>query len=669
MTLSEFKTIARLLKQAYKELEEEALEEGIDLLSPEYKEMMDELRIKVLETHGFTLEEYRSVKEDTLNFSQEEKTILSHVEELEKTFKEKTERHIPTEEEIEAIAEKVAQKYVKPPQIINKIVDRETIKQPKIIKETVRVTERVEYNDKDIKKELETLSKKVSQYKEVDIEALKNDFKKSHDTLREALNIEWGSKMPDFRKMGMGLQAQIDDLRANRSSGGGTWGTITGTITDQTDLVTYIDAQIAADVPLIDYGTQGSVLFLDPNGRIAEDNLNFFWDNTNNRLGIGTNTPGYTLHALQGNASMYFLDNSNVPTFAINRTASSGQVRFDLSFANSPKGGININTSGEVQFFAAAGGYYPTFYSNNTERMRISSSGLMGIGTTSPDRLLHTELDSATTNAITYPFRVTSTSTGTAATGFGTGVEYEAENASGTNRIVGTHEFIYTDATNATEDTDFYMKLYTGGALQNAFRIDSIGGVHSYGGQFFSESTSLIFGLNGGTTNRLTLVTANVFGTTDLFFQGFPGGSGYAVFEATQGLGAGISTFGSLPIIFAPNRTIGATFTSAQNFKIGGTATRGTTEGTNQLALFNGTAPVGTLTNGISFYADSGEARVMDAAGNSTLLSPHDRETNEWIYWSKNTVTGQVLRIDMERLMRRLDETFGGGFIKEFTEA
>jgi hypothetical protein len=101
------------------------------------------------------------------------------------------------------------------------------------------------------------------------------------------------------------------------------------------------------------------------------------------------------------------------------------------------------------------------------------------------------------------------------------------------------------------------------------------------------------------------------------------------------------------------------------NLKIGGTAARATTAGTNQLVLFDGTAPVGTLTNGVSFYSASGEARVMDAAGNSTLLSPHDAETNEWIYHSVHTPTGKKLRIDMEKMMRFLNEHFGLDFIHE----
>lgn len=42
--------------------------------------------------------------------------------------------------------------------------------------------------------------------------------------------------------------------------------------------------------------TAGSVLFAGTSGVLAQDNSNLFWDDTNNRLGIGTNTPTYDLH-------------------------------------------------------------------------------------------------------------------------------------------------------------------------------------------------------------------------------------------------------------------------------------------------------------------------------------------------------------------------------------
>lgn len=107
---------------------------------------------------------------------------------------------------------------------------------------------------------------------------------------------------------------------------------------------------------------------------------------------------------------------------------------------------------------------------------------------------------------------------------------------------------------------------------------------------------------------------------------------------------------------------------SSGNVKVGGTADRATTAGTNQVVIFDGTAPVGTLTNGCSFYSTAGEMRVMDAAGNATLLSPHDAATNEWIYDSSHTPTGRRLKIDVERLLRFLNEHFGLDCVHDLIE-
>ena len=52
------------------------------------------------------------------------------------------------------------------------------------------------------------------------------------------------------------------------------------------------------------------------------------------------------------------------------------------------------------------------------------------------------------------------------------------------------------------------------------------------------------------------------------------------------------------------------------NLKIGATTARGTTAGTNHLSIFNGTAPAGTLTNGITLYSASGDFNFMDSSGN-----------------------------------------------------
>jgi len=56
------------------------------------------------------------------------------------------------------------------------------------------------------------------------------------------------------------------------------------------------------------------------------------------------------------------------------------------------------------------------------------------------------------------------------------------------------------------------------------------------------------------------------------------------------------------------------------NIYLSSVADRSTTAGTNVINIFNGTAPAGTLTNGISIYSQNGNPYVMDSAGNAQPL-------------------------------------------------
>lgn len=66
----------------------------------------------------------------------------------------------------------------------------------------------------------------------------------------------------------------------------------------------------------INQGTSGSVLFVDANGKIAQDNSNLFWDDTNNRLGVGTNTPGNILDLRQATLPIHLFSQTNPITSA-----------------------------------------------------------------------------------------------------------------------------------------------------------------------------------------------------------------------------------------------------------------------------------------------------------------------------------------------------------------
>lgn len=134
--------------------------------------------------------------------------------------------------------------------------------------------------------------------------------------------------------------------------------------------------------------------------------------------------------------------------------------------------GIYLRSNNDVGIGGSAGGSGTAF---NTPTLVALASGIVGIGTTFPDRLLHEEVSDSGTNAVVYGQRHSHITSGAATTGFGIGEEYELENASGTNRVAATQEFSWSDATNATEDTKYTLNLMRGGTLTEAFNVSSVG--------------------------------------------------------------------------------------------------------------------------------------------------------------------------------------------------
>jgi hypothetical protein len=64
--------------------------------------------------------------------------------------------------------------------------------------------------------------------------------------------------------------------------------------------------------------TEGSVLFAGAAGVLAQDNANFFWDDTNDRLGIGTATPAFALDINGGAANTLGVMRSTDATARLN---------------------------------------------------------------------------------------------------------------------------------------------------------------------------------------------------------------------------------------------------------------------------------------------------------------------------------------------------------------
>jgi hypothetical protein len=125
-------------------------------------------------------------------------------------------------------------------------------------------------------------------------------------------------------------------------------------------------------------------------------------------------------------------------------------------------------TSGSVLFSNGT-----TISQDNSNLFWDDSKNYLGVGTATPDRILHAEVADSATNTVSYAQRLSHISSGTVTTSFGTGVEYELENASGTNRVAAAEEFAWSDAVNATEDTTYTLKLMRAGTLANAVSITS----------------------------------------------------------------------------------------------------------------------------------------------------------------------------------------------------
>ena len=192
--------------------------------------------------------------------------------------------------------------------------------------------------------------------------------------------------------------------------------------------------------------------------------------------------------------------------------------------------------------------------------------------------------------------------------------------------------------------THAFTSAGTGG---NIFSVrNTTAGTGNYSQIWLGTDEAAYVGVISAYSSTFTTANANVASGVKLSAD-YAGGLSLAASHAS-----GVIRF------YAGGSTMVGRWDLTGSLQIGGTSARGTTAGTNRLDIFNGTAPVGTLSNGCSLYSTSGELRVMDAAGNATLLSPHDHSPF-WVFDSRNEVTGKVVRIEVEQLLKRLNAMFG----------
>jgi hypothetical protein len=124
--------------------------------------------------------------------------------------------------------------------------------------------------------------------------------------------------------------------------------------------------------------TSGSLVFAGSGGVYSQNNANLFWDNINSRLGIGTGSPLARLHLFDTLAPEARLQ--------IGTNTSQGAYTFYSGGVNEAGAGFTPVSSilNVYSGRSAAWGGKITFTTDTTERMRITETGNVGIGTASP---------------------------------------------------------------------------------------------------------------------------------------------------------------------------------------------------------------------------------------------------------------------------------------------
>jgi len=338
--------------------------------------------------------------------------------------------------------------------------------------------------------------------------------------------------------------------------------------------------------------TSGSVLFSN-GSTIAQDNASFFWDDTNNRLGIGLNNPDYALTVAGSinvggaGANLGIVLNSSIST-----AIPSSSVKAVIGVTNSgfgyAAGSLLIQPRTGVSGVVA-------FATEGTEKMRLTSAGNVGIGTSTPANRLSI-LDSASP----------------AAAIIGGGTSTPAWMGIGTINS-GTIPFIQG-----------YNNLQT---LTTNIAINPSGGNVGIGTttplKIFSISNT--DGTTGISNARTSVIRVNNASTTLGTFSGIAFGRNNANTQTTAMIGEvlqDVSSTWASDLVFAVKSSITATDVSEyMRIKYGGNVGIGTTAPTSKLHV-SGTASrllIDESSAGYNYYDASNAHNFRDYVGTSRL--------------------------------------------------
>ena len=421
--------------------------------------------------------------------------------------------------------------------------------------------------------------------------------------------------------------------------------------------------------------TPGSIVFAGASGIYAQDNTNFFFDDTNDRLGIGTATPSYVLDVsgASGVSDLFRVasNGTDIVTVTDAQTTFNNPVNFtnvgdvsmahDLVMTNSTAASVKFEGPGYVLTESAWQNLDLTLSAANTGSVVIDDT-LQMVGDIIPDADDTYNLGSSTKR---FKDSYLSGSLNLGTDGNAALVAYDTANNYLTIDPDGdaTAEFIFADGgqmgigTAASDallnimGTTEQMRLAYDASNYASFDVDSAGNLQL-------QASSGVTRLNTSAVQNYLQIYDSA--GTD-YIQLTHNGTNAQITTNTGAIEIGLS--GDFVIDTGVILGIGV------NVGIGGVTSFGTAAN-NVLAIASSTAPTTSVVDGIQLFAveESGshELRVRDEAGNITTLSPHNfslipeeviRESLAWSYYSERGTT--AINVDMTKAMRLLEQISG----------
>lgn len=230
--------------------------------------------------------------------------------------------------------------------------------------------------------------------------------------------------------------------------------------------------------------TQGSVVFAGVGGVYSQDNSNLFWDDANNRLGIGTSTPLYSLNFITGDTDAA----THRPLVAFSNTVNP---KYTAGIASDHQTGI-----GQRLHIIVGESISNSDPLTGLPRVTVRGDGYVGINNSSPGSLLHIK-DGAANDQLFVE------------SGFPTG--------SASIKTIGTarsHTFGTTGGSNGAGANLFFIYDVTAAAMRMTIDTSGVsdfrgqlisrhgGGSGTYG---LSQTPSLILGTSGSLAGCIKL--------------------------------------------------------------------------------------------------------------------------------------------------------------------